>query len=86
MNYTILTIIISAVAVIISLISFVHNQNRKNSDDGQEYGVFVGEIKTNLKFIRDDIKEIKEDLSRSAKERDEAIEKAIKQHEGLYHK
>lgn len=47
MNNTILTIIISAVAVIISLISFVHNQNKKNSDDGQEYGVFVGEAKTN---------------------------------------
>ena len=75
------TILIAVLGLILSVATFFIGQKRASQDDGQEFGEFMGEIRADIRNIKDDIKDIKEDRKRFTDE----IDKAINEHVKAYH-
>ena len=74
-------IVIAVAGLVLAALTFFLGQKRSNVDDGQKLGEFMGEIRTDIRNIKDDINEIKKDRRAT----NEQIERAIKQHEERYH-
>ena len=74
-------LIIGIVGALVAVLTFFLGPKRANIDDGQKLGEFMGEIRTDIRNIKDDINEIKKDR----RDMQNAIDKAIEQHEERYH-
>ena len=76
------TVLIAVLGLILSVITFFVGQKKASADDGQEYGEFMGEIRADIRNIKDDIKEIKNDRERLKNEIDHAINEHVKAYHG----
>lgn len=77
-----INILIAAAGLVLAAFTFFLGQKRSNIDDGQKLGEFMGEIRTDIRNIKDDINEMKKDRRAT----NEQIERAIQQHEERYHR
>lgn len=77
-----ITVLIAVLGLILSVITFFVGQKKASADDGQEYGEFMGEIRADIRNIKDDIKEIKNDRERLKNEIDHAISEHVKAYHG----
>jgi Sec-independent protein translocase protein TatA len=75
-------LLIAAAGLVLAAFTFFLGQKRSNIDDGQKLGEFMGEIRTDIRNIKDDINEMKKDRRAT----NEQIERAIQQHEERYHR
>ena len=73
--------IVGICGFLVALLTLVSNTKKNNVDDGKEFGEFMGEIRARLQKIEEDVKEIKE----GGKDVQNAIDRAIEQHEKRYH-
>lgn len=73
--------IVGICGVLIAVLTLASNTKKNNVDDGKEFGEFMGEIRARLQKIEEDVKEIKE----GGKDVQNAIDRAIEQHEKRYH-
>ncbi len=76
-----LGIAISLVTGIVSVLGFLLVQKKNIKDETKDFGIFMGEIKTELKYIKEAIEELKTD----GKGISLKINEAIKNHERIYH-
>lgn len=72
--------VLSVLAGIVAVSSFVMSFKKNNKTDGFELGKFMGEMKSEIGSIKEGIEELKKDN----KEVDEKIAKAIHEHETHY--
>lgn len=75
-------ILIAVAGLILAGLTFFLGQKKSNVDDGQKMGEFMGEIRADIRNIKDDINEIKKDRQ----DVQDSINRAIKQHEQQYHR
>lgn len=76
-----ISLIVAVLGVIISITSFFASQRKTNTDDGRKMGEFMGEIHADIKNIKEDIAEIKQDRNSI----DKKISKVMEEHEKKYH-
>lgn len=76
------TVLIAILGLVLSVITFFVGQKKASQDDGQEFGEFMGEIRADIRNIKDDIKEIKNDRERLKNEIDHAINEHVKAYHG----
>ena len=75
------SLVVAGIGVVIAAASFFFGQKKSNNDDGRKLGEFMGEIRADIRHIKDDLRTIREDRSNIVKD----IEAAIEQHEKIYH-
>ena len=75
-------LIISIISISIAIASFLLGRKKENKTDGFELGQFMGEIKSEIKYIKDMVTDIKSDT----KEFDNKIKEAMQEHIEVYHK
>ena len=80
-----ITLIISIISIIIAILSFINNGKREIKNDTEKESYRQGQTDATLKLILDNINEIKQQLKISNEETDKKIDKAIKNHENIYH-
>jgi hypothetical protein len=76
-----ISILIAALGVVVAIASFYIGQKKSNTDDGRKLGEFMGEIRADIRHIKDDIRTIREDRNNIIND----ISMAIKQHEKIFH-
>lgn len=80
-----ITLAIAIIGSILAVTTFFNNKKDKSTSETKDfnmsYGLFMGEIKSELKHIKDSLEEIKEDI----KTTDSKIKIAIENHERIYH-
>lgn len=80
-----LALAISIVGVVISVSSFVLNRKDKSNNDTEKESYKWGAIDQQIKQILNKLDKIDNKLDNYDKEIEERVEKAIKQHEKIYH-
>lgn len=92
-----LEIVFAVFAVITGVGGFYVGQKRNSHDDGQNMGVFIGEVKAKLEYIQSNIDRLSLEFARDREERaaifaemreefSKMISEALAVHEKLYHK
>lgn len=85
MDTSTIAVVIAAVSAIVSVVSALSNQKKNNNDDGLKLGEFMGEIRTDIKNIKETIQSIKDNHAEDRDAMNDAIKWAITEHEKIYH-
>lgn len=92
-----LDIVFAVGGLVIGFVGYIAGQKKTSHDDGQSIGVFIGEVKNELKHMNDAIGKLSQEFSRDREEREKLmkemraefenmLKEAIKSHELIYHK
>lgn len=91
-----LDIVFAVGGLVLGFVGYIAGQKKNSHDDGQSTGVFIGEVKNELKHINDAIGKLGQEFSRDREERAKLVKEmraefenmlkdAIAAHEKLYH-
>lgn len=91
-----LSVAIAIGGIVLSVATFYIGRIKASKDDGQSNGVFIGEVKTELKYIREAVAQLSNEFARDREERakmraelheefSKMVDNAIKTHEKRYH-
>lgn len=73
MDTTTISILLSGLACTVSVISALKNGGKDNATEGERWGAFSTEIKIEMRYIREDLEEIKSAVKKTEENSDKAL-------------